>query len=135
MLFPNCHELGRSVNIVRVTAFCLSVALVAAGGVARSAEDFPITGTFTQNIPCKGDGSDPIERQVKLLSNKIISQAGICKFLKVTSKGSVIEAELQCELSGGAIVGDVTFTSQTDNTIKFTDYNQNYRSLLYRCPD
>jgi hypothetical protein len=28
----------------------------------------------------------------------------------------------------------VTFTIQADNTIKFLDRDQNYRSVLYRCP-
>jgi hypothetical protein len=123
------------VKAVRLVSGCLTLTFVAANTVAHSAKDFPLTGSYTQNAPCKGDGSDPSERQVKLSPNKIVSHAGVCTFLKVTSEGSVIEAQLQCDFQSGPLIGDVFFTVQADNSVKFADRNQNYRSILYRCPD
>jgi hypothetical protein len=32
------------------------------------------------------------------------------------------------------MLGDVTFTMQPDSTVKMVDRDQNYRSVLYRCP-
>ncbi len=66
---------------VEVLAGCLTIALVTGADVARSAHDLPLIGSYTQDTPCKGDGSDPTERQIKILAQKIVSEAGTCTFL------------------------------------------------------
>ena len=37
----------------------LIVATLALSGGAIAADDFPLAGNYTQNVACKGDGTDP----------------------------------------------------------------------------
>ena len=114
---------------------CITLALTAgASGVPAAEDDFPLTGSYTQNVPCKGDGSDPPELQLKISTQQIDSKVGICTFLDTKRNGKSIDAHLECQFPVGPLIGDVTFTLQSDNTVKFVDHDQNYRSVLYRCP-
>jgi hypothetical protein len=123
------------VKAVQALAGCFAFALVAGASVAGSAHDFSLAGTYMQNTPCKGDGSDPSDRQVKISPPKIYSKAGICTFVQMKREGSAIEAQVECHFPSGPLVGDVIFTMQADDTINFTDRDQNYSSVLYRCPE
>jgi hypothetical protein len=123
------------VKALQPLAGCLTLALVTGASVARPADDFPFTGSYTQNNPCKGNGSDPSERLVKISPKTIDSKAGRCTFLMIKREGSAVAARVECDFPSGPLVGDVVFTMQADNTINFTDRDQNYRSVLYRCPD
>ena len=37
-----------------------------------------LLGNFTQNGPCKGDGSDPVELKVRIDTHQIDSKSGVC---------------------------------------------------------
>jgi len=113
---------------------CISLALTASVGAAPAGDDFPLTGSYTQDVPCKGDGSDPAELQVKISAHEIHSKAGVCTFLHTEHDGKSVDAQLECQFAAGPMLGDVTFTTQPDSTVKFVDRDQNYRSVLYRCP-
>src|SRR5262249_126616 len=41
-------------------------------------DDFWLLGDFTQNLPCKGDGSEPPEGRVKITYRPYQSKAGVC---------------------------------------------------------
>jgi hypothetical protein len=69
-----------------------------------------------------------------LHSADIGSKVGICTFLDTKRNGKSIDAHLECQFPAGPLIGDVTFTLQSDNTVKFVDHDQHYRSVLYRCP-
>ena len=112
----------------------ISLAPIASASAAPAGEDFPLTGNYTQNVPCKGDGSDPAELQVKISAQEIDSKVGVCTFLDTKRNGKSINAHVECRFPAGLLMGDVTFTIQADNTVKFLDRDQNYRSVLYRCP-
>ena len=119
---------------VHLLICCISLAPIASTSAAPAGEDFPLTGNYTQNVPCKGDGSDPAELQVKISAQEIDSKVGVCTFLDTKRNGKSINAHVECRFPAGPLMGDVTFTIQPDNTIKFLDRDQNYRSVLYRCP-
>ena len=119
---------------VRLLAGCLSLTLVTGASVAGAAYEFPLLGSYTQNAPCKGDGSDPNERQVKISPETIVSKAGTCTFRLLKREGNVIQAQVECNFPSGPLIGDVVFTMQGENTVDFTDRNKNYRSILFRCP-
>ena len=122
-------------KIIHPVICCITLALTAGASAAPAAEDdFPLNGSYTQNIPCKGDGSDPPELQLKISTQQIDSKVGICTFLDTKRNGKSINAHLECRFPAGPLIGDVTFTVQPDNTVKFVDRDQNYRSVLYRCP-
>lgn len=99
-------------------------------------DGFSINGTYVQNSICKGDGSDPAGKLVKIGDNEIHSSFGICTFLKKEREGRTLAAQMSCNGPGGNILlGDVRFTVRDDNkTIDFIDQDNTYRAVLYRCP-
>jgi len=113
---------------------CISLALTASVSAAPVGDDFPLTGNYTQNVPCKGDGSAPAELRVKISAQEIHSKVGVCTFLQTKRDGNSVNAHLECQFAAGPMLGDVTFTMQPDSTVKMVDRDQNYRSVLYRCP-
>ena len=117
------------VKIIHPFAGCITVALIAAGA-APAAEDFALTGSYTQNVPCKGDGSDPNELKVKISPEEIDSHVGVC----TKRYGSNIDAHVECKFPTGPLMGDVTFTMRPDNTVEFIDRDKTYSAVLYRCP-
>ncbi len=121
-------------KVIHPLICCVILTLAASAGAAPVGDDFPLAGSYTQNVPCKGDGSDPAELQVKISAQEIDSKVGVCTFLDTKRNGRSINAHVECRFPAGPLMGDVTFTIQPDNTIKFRDRDQNYRSVLYRCP-
>ena len=87
--------------------------------------DFWLLGDFTQNLPCKGDGSDPAEAKVKVASDQIVSKVGICKFLNAILEGKRLKATMECQFPAGPLVGDVSFTQKTNSTVDFVDRDNN----------
>ncbi len=121
-------------NVIHPLICCIGLALTASAAAAPVQDDFPLTGNYTQNVPCKGDGSDPAELQVKISVQEIDSKVGVCTLLDTKRNGKSINAHVECKFPAGPLMGDVTFTIQPDDTVKFVDRDQNYRSVLYRCP-
>ena len=117
---------------------CVTLALatgVAAGAFAGAlSADFWLVGDFTQNVPCKGDGSDPAEAKVKISTDQIDSKVGVCKFLDATPDGKRVSTHVECQVPAGPLMGDITFTLKPNNTIDFVDRDKTYTATLYRCP-
>ena len=101
---------------------------------AFAADDFPLTGNYTQNVACKGDGSDPATAKVTISRQEIVSNVGICTILDQKKDGGSISAHVECKFAGGPLMGDITFTPRPDNTIEFVDRDKTYKAVLYRCP-
>jgi hypothetical protein len=49
-----------------VARFAVALALIAGGSAAFAQDVSSLIGNYTQNVPCKGDGSDPVAVQVKI---------------------------------------------------------------------
>jgi hypothetical protein len=92
-----------------------------------------LTGTYTQNAPCKGDGTDPAEVQVRISRNRIDSKVSVCTFQDIKQVGPQIDARLQCHFPSGPLIGDVSFTIKPDDTVSLIDKEKNYQAILYRC--
>ena len=109
-------------------------ALVAGISGANAEDDFWLSGNYTQNVPCKGDGTDRPEVKVQISPQEIESKIGVCTFLdsKVDSKSVV--GHVECKFPAGPLMGDVTFTLKPNNTVAFVDSNKTYTATLYRCP-
>jgi hypothetical protein len=122
------------VRVIRRLAGCVAVILLAATGGGSAEEDFPLTGDYTQNVPCKGDGTDARELKVKISPQQIDSHVAVCTFLDVKRDGARIVAHVQCQFPRGPLMGDVTFKMRPDRTIEFIDRDKNYSAVLYRCP-
>jgi hypothetical protein len=111
------------------------VAAVVMSGPVAAQDDFSIAGTYVQNAACKGDGTDPAAKLVRITETDVHSSFGICKFVKKQHDGNTLAAQMSCNGPGGNILlGDVRFTVRGDNNIDFVDQDNTYRSVLYRCP-
>jgi hypothetical protein len=121
--------------VVFATTCCI-LALVSgasADSTGLSDKSSWLLGNFTQNAPCKGDGSDPAELKVRIAVDQIESKTGICKFLSVTPEPNRLKANMECHFPAGPLMGDVTFTQKTNGTIDVMDRDNNYTAVLYRC--
>jgi hypothetical protein len=90
-------------------------------------------GEFTQNVPCRGDGSDPAELKARISPDQIEAKAGACKFLDTRSEADRLKAHALCQFPAGPLIGDFTFTKKSDGTIDFVDRDGTYTAILYRC--
>ena len=114
---------------------CISVAVFGLTlNAVFAAADFPLIGNYTQNVACKGDGSDPATAKVTISRQEIVSNVGVCTILDQKKDGPSISAHVECKFAGGPLMGDITFTPRPDNTIEFVDRDKTYKAVLYRCP-
>ena len=95
--------------------------------------DHWLLGEFTQNTPCKGDGSDPLELRARISADQIESKAGVCEFLDTQSETNRLKAHALCQFPAGPLIGDFTFTRKNNGTIDFVDRDGTYTAILYRC--
>lgn len=117
-----------------VAVACVAVALTLAGA-AFAGDGFPLSGTYMQNVPCKGDGTDPPALRVTLSPQEIVSNIGVCTVLASKQDGDAITAHVECKFPAGPMVGDITFTPRPDKTIKFVDRDNTYNAILHPCPN
>jgi hypothetical protein len=112
------------------------VALAALATPAHGGDDFPLVGTYTENHACKADGSDPGVSRVKITQRDIDSVFGFCTILNKKREGATFVVHVECKGPGGSqMLGDVNFTPREDKTIDFSDQDQTYKAVLYKCPD
>ena len=95
--------------------------------------DYWLLGEFTQNAPCKDDGSDPAELRARISTDQIESKAGICKFLHTQAEVNRLKAHALCQFPAGPLIVDFTFTKKSDGTIDFVDRDGTYTAILHRC--
>jgi hypothetical protein len=114
-----------------VVAACLGAT------ASRAEEDFPIVGTYTENVACKGDGSDANVPRVKISVKEIESSVfGLCAVLERKRDGSKFSVHVECKGPGGAVMlGDVNFIVKDDKTLDFADQDQTYKAVLYKCAE
>jgi len=121
------------------TSLAVSAALVAAlvslAGAACADDDFPLAGKYTQNVACKGDGTDPAVVKVTISPQEIVSYVGVCTILDMKKNGDSTLLHVECKFAGGPLMGDITFTPRPDNTVEFVDRDQTYKAILHRCPN
>ena len=83
-------------------------------------DDFPIVGTYTENTPCTGDGSDV--SRVTITTHDIESVFGLCTILSRKREGATFAVHLECKgPNGNQMLGDVNFTPRDDKTVDFSD--------------
>ncbi len=121
-------------TLIGALAGCVTLALTTGAFAGALSDDFWLVGNFTQNVACKGDGSDPVEAKVKISTDQIESKVGVCKFLDATPDGKKVNTHVECQFPAGPLMGDITFTLKPNNTIDFVDRDKTYTATLYRCP-
>ncbi len=123
--------------MIKVAAKVLTiVALLSLATPVHAEDDFPIVGTYTENQACKAEGADAGVSRVKITSRDIDSVFGLCTILSKKREGATYMVHVECRGPGGSqMLGDVNFTPRADRTIDFSDQDQTYKAILYRCPD
>ena len=121
-------------NAVRLIFASIAIAILGVFFGAALADDFPLVGNYTQNVVCKGDGSDQTTAKVTISPQEIVSNVGVCTILDKKTNGTSISAHVECKFAGGPLIGDITFTPRPDNTVEFIDRDMTYKAVLYRCP-
>ncbi len=115
-----------------LAAIVAAVSLCSPG--AALADDFPLAGNYTQNVACKGDGSDPVAAKVTISAQQIVSNVGVCTIIDTKKDGGSISAHVECKFPAGPLMGDIRFTPRPDNTVEFVDRDMTYKAVLYPCP-
>jgi hypothetical protein len=124
-------------NVMKHTGLHITaIAALALGSISGGqAEEFPVVGTFTQKVACKGDGSDPKSALVKITAEQIESSFGICTIIDKQRDGNKIRVQTSCKSTKGYVVdGDVILTLRSDNKIDIEDQDNNYKNVLSPCP-
>lgn len=118
-------------------AGCIALTLVTLGlsMATAAADDFPLAGNYTQNVACKGDGTDPAAVKVMISAQEIVSNVGVCTILDTKKNGDSYAEQVECKFPSGPLMGNITFTPKPDNTIEFVDSNGTYKAVLHRCPN
>jgi hypothetical protein len=112
------------------------VALAVLASPVQAEDDFPIVGTYTENQVCKPDGTNPSVSRVKITTRDIDSVFGLCTILSRKREGATYVVHVECKSPGGSqMLGDVNFTPREDKAIDFSDQDQTYKAVLYKCPD
>jgi len=97
---------------------------------------FPLVGTYTENLACKTDGSDARVSRITITPRDIDSVFGLCTILSKKREGATFVVHVECKGPGGSqMLSDVNLTPREDKTIDFSDQDQTYKAVLYRCPD
>jgi hypothetical protein len=126
---------GRVSKTIHPLAGCVALVFLAAALTPATADDFPLTGNYTQNVVCKGDGSDPAAAKVKISAQEIVSNIGVCAILDTKKDGDSYAEHVECKFPSGPLMGNITFTPKPDHTIDFVDSNGTYKAVLHPCPD
>jgi hypothetical protein len=113
----------------------VALAIVGGAGAAVTADDFPLSGNYTQNVVCKGDGTDPVAVRVKISPQEIVSNVGTCTILDTTHDGGTYAVRVECKFASGPLMGNLSFTPKPDRTIDFVDRDGNYKAILHPCPN
>ena len=123
--------------MVKVAVRVLTIAALATLATSLlGEEDFPLVGTYTENQACKGDGSDSGVSRVKITARDIDSVFGLCTILSRKREGATFAVHVECKGPGGSqMLGDVNFTPRDDKTVDFSDQDQTYKAVLYKCPE
>lgn len=123
-------------NLLPASIALASVVLIAGpANAATASSDFPIAGTYMQNVACKGDASDNAVLKVVITAKEIDSNSGVCIILDNKKDGDAYKLHVECKFPAGPMVGDLTFTPMPDKTIKFVDRDNTYHGILHRCPN
>jgi hypothetical protein len=106
---------------------------VMAGHPALASDEF--SGTYVQNRPCHGDGTDPKPLMVKITPDQIDYRGGVCELSDRRQDGNTISVRATCKSKNGAILsGDIKLTLREDKNLDMVDQDKAYTSVLNRCP-
>jgi hypothetical protein len=113
----------------------VALATLATASTSSGEDEFPLVGTYTENQPCKANGSDASAARVKITPSEIDSALGLCTILQNKREGNTFAIHVDCKGPGGSqMLAHVKFTLREDKTVDFSDQDQSYKAVLHKCP-
>jgi hypothetical protein len=120
--------IGSKRTLILATGLGLSLNCAIAAG------EFPIEGVFTQNEPCKGDGTAQQFLRVQITPKNVSYSGGICSIDTKQQDGNKLSMQVTCKFTSGAVMASgVAFTKRDDNTFDMVQQDGTYKAVLYRC--
>ncbi|MGP0095126.1 MAG: hypothetical protein ACLPKB_35010 [Xanthobacteraceae bacterium] len=111
------------------------IALSVTVGRAVLASD-DISGTYAQNRPCRGDGTDPKPLMVTITPDTIFYRGGVCSLSDRRQDENKISLHVTCtRKTGTPLSGDITLTLRADKNLDMVDQDKAYTAVLNRCPE
>jgi hypothetical protein len=110
-------------------------AILIAAQPAFPADEIQIEGTYRQEAPCVGDGSDPSLLMVTITPVDIKHGGGECTLSDKRYADKKLTVHATCKFPAGIVLGsDITFTLRDDNTVAIEDQDKTFSAVLYKCP-
>jgi hypothetical protein len=97
--------------------------------------DFPIEGVYTQNEPCRGDGSKQEFLRVKITSQDVSYAGGLCSIDTRQQDADKLTMKVTCKFKSGAVMSSaISFTKKDANTLDMAQQGGGtYKAVLHRC--
>jgi hypothetical protein len=123
-------------SITDCGAGAIAIALAAlVSSAALAVEGLQITGTYMQNRPCHGDGTDAKPLLVTIGEDAIEYRGGTCTLTDKQQDGNKVSMRATCKSRTGTVLsGDISFTLRDDKSLEMIDQDKAYRTVLNRCP-
>jgi hypothetical protein len=114
--------------------FFLSAILAMLLNSAWADSDFPIEGVYTQNEPCRGDGSKQEFLRVKISSQDVSYAGGICSIDSMQQDADKVGMKVTCRFKSGAVMSStISFTKRDADTLDMAQQGGTYKAVLHRC--
>jgi hypothetical protein len=80
----------------------VALATLATASTSSGEDEFPLVGTYSENQPCKANGSDASAVRVKITSSEIDSALGLSTILQNKREGNTFAVHVDCKGPGGS---------------------------------
>jgi hypothetical protein len=108
------RQMIRKTDAIFVILILATTTNAPAGAKALNSDHW-LLGEFTQNEPCKGDGSDPAELRARISTDQIEAKVGVCKFLDTQPETNRLKAHALCQFPAGPLIGEFNSKEQRDH--------------------
>ena len=113
----------------------IALATLATASTSSGEEEFPLVGTYTENQPCKADGSG--RQRCACEDHAERDRFGVSSYTILQNKreGNTFAVHVDCKRRAGAgMLAHVKFTLREDKTVNSSDQDQTYKAVLHKCP-
>ncbi len=123
-------------GLARVSKFAFTACVAIGLSCALAADETPIEGTYTQDQPCAGDGTDPDFLIVKITPKDISYASGVCAIDSRKREGNTVGVKVTCKFLSGSVMGsDISFTIRDGGqTLDMKQLDGTYQAVLHKCP-
>jgi hypothetical protein len=113
--------------------FALGAGLAMILNCAFAEGEFPLEGIFTQNEPCRGDGSQQQFVRVKITPQDVSYSGGVCSIDTRQLEGKNLAMRVTCKFTSGADGECHQLHHEDNNTFDMAQQDGTYRAVLHRC--